>query len=166
MAYTYTQRFSKIPNDQANKSTGKSDLVGTWITANASRQSKAGGGVLQPKDTQSSDTENASPAIGPKDVSSVRLCSGEIFNRMLLTLFCILVRRRKLRYSTFTPVAVQQREATIKCVHSSQHEQWTGGLFNTKPDGRYATTFLQGRRQSSLLHKRGANQFGRERLSL
>lgn len=69
MAYTYTQRFSKIPNDQANKISAKTDIVGPWITANVARQSKAG--IVQAKDTQSSDTENASPAIGPKDVTSV-----------------------------------------------------------------------------------------------
>lgn len=67
MAYTYTQRFSKIPNDTANKK----DVVGPWIAANAERHSKVDG--TQHKDTQSSDTENASPAIGPKDVSSVSL---------------------------------------------------------------------------------------------
>lgn len=71
MAYTYTQRFSKIPNDRANKATGSKDIVGPWMTANAARQLKADG--VQAKDTQSSDTENASPAIGPKDASSVGL---------------------------------------------------------------------------------------------
>lgn len=66
MAYTYTQRFSKIPNDMANKK----DVVGPWVAAVAERNSKPEAAAL-PKDTQSSDTENASPAIGPKDISSV-----------------------------------------------------------------------------------------------
>lgn len=102
MAYTYTQRFSKIPNDQANRATAKTDIVGTWITANAARQSKAG--AVQPKDTQSSDTENASPAIGPKDVSSV---SYMLFNQNYITIgkndivlkrFCRNARKNLINY--------------------------------------------------------------------
>lgn len=70
IVFTYTQRFSKMPNDEsvtAKRASTKRpvQVAGLSIDKNDSEE--------QNKDVNSSDTENASPAItyGPKDMNSV-----------------------------------------------------------------------------------------------
>lgn len=71
IVFTYTQRFSKMPNDEsvaAKRANTKRPIqvAGLSINKNDSEEHN--------KDVNSSDTENASPAItyGPKDMNSVR----------------------------------------------------------------------------------------------
>lgn len=71
IVFTYAQRFSKLPDDDSAVSK----------RANSKRPIPVAGLSLEKtdseehnKDVNSSDTENASPAIayGPKDINSVR----------------------------------------------------------------------------------------------
>lgn len=71
IVFTYTQRFSKMPIDEsvaAKRTNTKRPIpvAGLSIDKNDSEEHN--------KDVNSSDTENASPAIayGPKDMNSVR----------------------------------------------------------------------------------------------
>lgn len=91
--FTYTHRFSKLPDDNVKDGSGPSE---SNISIEDACNANSKGGVVSPakeigpnkppkrvstlhlenieernKDTLSSDTENASPAIGPKDVSCV-----------------------------------------------------------------------------------------------
>lgn len=70
IVFTYAQRFSKMPDD--DKSTSKRvNLAKPLPVAGLSLEKPDT--EEQNKDTNSSDTENASPAIafGPKDMNSV-----------------------------------------------------------------------------------------------
>lgn len=83
IVFTYAQRFSKIPGDD-------DDTIGTKVLQ---RRPKPISGLLleevdkdaQNKETNSSDTENASPAIiiGPKDSSSVSFNFNHLKNQMI-----------------------------------------------------------------------------------
>lgn len=73
IVFRYTQRFSKLPDNDEN--------VATVVTKRAHVRPPTVAGLSldkndseeQNKDVNSSDTENASPAIayGPKDINSV-----------------------------------------------------------------------------------------------
>lgn len=74
---TYAQRFSRLPNDEKTLENGQ--VVETRKKSVPSRPPKRISKLLlegveeRNKEIHSSDTENASPAIGPKDISCVRV---------------------------------------------------------------------------------------------
>lgn len=89
IVFTYAQRFSRIPDDL--KAPAEPRPKDWWPTEKPTKndekkQQKRKSGLLledideRNKDTQSSDTENASPAIGPKDVSCVSIIISLLFN--------------------------------------------------------------------------------------
>lgn len=75
IAYTYTQRFSKMPTESDQK-------------AQPNRITASNNDAETNRETNSSDTENASPAmpIGPKDVSSVSLKQTPFQNNYIIDL--------------------------------------------------------------------------------
>lgn len=137
---TYKQRFSKMPNGESTASavgpvgSGAStssaaaaaaavakSVVEPWIEASAfgsadtldedevsgahAKNTSIGG---QPQ----SDTENASPAIGPKDVSCVSNAILTDHSDRLYIIGVFTVRRRKLRHSAITSAAVPSNGRT------------------------------------------------------
>lgn len=75
IVFTYAQRFSRLPTDEKISDNGHASEKRTKSAP--SRPPKRISGLLlegveeRNKEIHSSDTENASPAIGPKDISCV-----------------------------------------------------------------------------------------------
>lgn len=72
IVFTYAQRFSKLPDDEISPRKTKSHSKRTNLVSGLYLEKSES--EDQNKDINSSDTENASPAIayGPKDINSVR----------------------------------------------------------------------------------------------
>ena len=90
----YTQRFSKIPTEILNSQKQKN--IVSNITAPPRPPKRISGLVLdgieyRNKDTQS-DTENASPAIGPKEVNSVSIMTICIYYLYFCNYFFLLFK--------------------------------------------------------------------------
>lgn len=71
IVFTYAQRFSKLPDDEISTRKSKSHSKRTHPDLCIEKSESED----QNKDINSSDTENASPAIayGPKDINSVSI---------------------------------------------------------------------------------------------
>lgn len=69
IVFRYTQRFSKLPDNDESVTMKRTHVKKSHSVAGLSLEKNDS--EEQNKDVNSSDTENASPAIGPKDVNSV-----------------------------------------------------------------------------------------------
>lgn len=117
IVFRYTQRFSKLPDNDESVATKRAhakkphSVAGLSLDKNDSEE--------QNKDVNSSDTENASPAIayGPKDINSVYTLNPIIctfffsyrFNSIFSCTHECPVCGRKLRHTTLTSIAIHEQ---------------------------------------------------------